>query len=223
MFISVARSAGEAAMNHSRFEWAVQGARSGPDIQFDIDLYEFPTVAVLPTKGSMVSGWLLLIPRTKAASIQQLPPSARLELMRVRSLVETDLQRFGNDHLFWFEHGPGVVGSPLGCGVDQAHLHVIPLPFDLVGASARAEPAFTWSPVNATDPWCEIKCEHDYLLVSNGTGTFLTYPAAGISQFFRKVIASELNRGIEWNYRVYPNADAARETVRRIGSARPAP
>lgn len=208
-------------MAHKRFEWAVTRARSGPDPDFDVDLYQFPTVGVVPSKGSLAPGWLLLIPRTEVTSICQLDRLARSRLDDVRARVAGDLLQFDRD-IFWFEHGAARIGSLVGCGVDQAHLHLVPLSFDLIEASLRAEPVFCWQQLDPADPWTGIQGGQDYLLISNGKVALVAYPPIAVSQFFRKIIASELHCGAEWDYRRYAHVDTARETVRRLAFARAA-
>src|ERR1700722_18254647 len=117
--------------SETRFSWLFSGLTSGPDPSFDRDLSSHAQYAVVPSKGSLVPGWLLVIPRKEILSLSNLSQSERRELVETVQKYDERIKDFARS-TFFFEHGPSKQRLPVGCGVDQAHLHAVLLNFDLI-------------------------------------------------------------------------------------------
>lgn len=202
--------------NDRRFAWVTERQNVGPRLPFDVDLCESPAAAVTPTVGAISAAWILVVPRTPAICIADLPSIDRRTIMRLVGDVRDRMEVFG-DEPFLFEHGARTSGSKTGCGVDQAHLHIVRLNFDLL-QSALLDDAMIWRSINSRDPWSEIEADREYYLVSDFFRSFVAYPAVQQSQYFRRLIAYGLRRADEWDYRLFENEQNASETVRRFGS-----
>jgi len=202
-------------MAAKRFQWAIDRESIGPLSAFDIDLYEFSSAGVCPTIGSIVPGWLLIVPRFEVSCFASLATEVRFDIRSHLDIVREDISIF--DGKPWiFEHGARFCGSATGCGVDQAHLHVVPLKFDLIDAAERQAHALKWIEVNSFDPWAEIDSGREYYFVSDSAKSYVAYPDAAISQFFRRVIANKLGCAAEWDYRLFSHERNAAETTRRL-------
>lgn len=206
-------------MTINRFEWAINRKPFGPLPIFDVDLYNFSEAVVSPSVGSIVPGWLLVIPRLETICFANLPAKIRRNTQRVLSLVRQDTYLFGGKP-WMFEHGARFCGSKAACGVDQAHLHVVPLESDLFNAVKANAPALSWNEVDCFDPWAEIDSAREYYFVSDFTKGYVAYPEVPTSQFFRRVIANMVGRATEWDYRLFSNERNAAATIRRIRSER---
>jgi ATP adenylyltransferase len=206
------------SVSRRRFEWVMSGLGTGPVQPFDTDLYNFETSAVLPTVGSLVPGWVLMVPRFPALCFAAIPAETRSPLVDATNCVANDLVVFGGS-VFAFEHGPRTTGSIVGCGVDQAHLHMASLPFDLADAALDSGADLVWHEVDPTDPWTSIRSDRDYYLVSNLSQAYVAYPQDKESQFFRKLVARGVGVPDQWDYRRYPNERYARETLRVLGNS----
>ncbi len=148
----------------SRFSWVVQGhARGGSDL-FDVPLYEDAAAVVVPSVGGLVPGWCLIVPRTQSVNVQRLG-AERVELSSARAFVVRALGALPGTP-FEFEHGASYLGGIAGCGVDQAHLHMVPLSFDLAGAALEAGRALRFGS-DVSDPWSLIEPGRDYWLIRN--------------------------------------------------------
>src|ERR1700674_1783452 len=80
---------------------------------------------VLPSLGALVEGWLLLVPKTHVICMGELSDNLTAEMQELKSRIRETLQRaYGN--VCAFEHGPSRAKTSLGCGVDHAHLHLVP-------------------------------------------------------------------------------------------------
>lgn len=121
------------------------------------------------------------------------------------------LQReFGPPTLF--EHGATTSGTRFGCGIDHAHLHLVPLNFGLEDATTRVS-ALSW--INTDAPWRVASTGAYVTLCEPGMGWRRAEPSDVPHQFFRRAIASVLGAA-EFDYDKYPAPEVADETVLRI-------
>ena len=195
-----------------RFAWVTAGHRAGPDRIFDCDLGNAEHAAVVPTVGAIIPEWLLVVPRVEALSAAELPVRSRHDVLRVAHQVAGRVREVAGASVV-FEHGAGRAGSLGGCGVDQAHLHVVGLGGDFVqsvlgGGSA----SLTWTPADPQDPWSAIPKGADYLLIMQDGRAWTALTQDPVSQFMRRRIASFVGFPGEWDYRRYPHADNAERT-----------
>lgn len=205
-----------ASVKNARFSWVTSGGAEGPRHPFDVDLLGLEGVAVTPTLGALVPGWLLVVPRCPAFCVAGLSPTERNQILKAVDAVKERLAT-GRERVFFFEHGARTVGSALGCGADQAHVHVTKLPFDLVTTVLNGYDDLDWKLLDNTDPWSGIDCDAEYFLVSDFNAAYVAYPQQVQSQFFRKVIAGQTARSDEWDYRVFEHERNARATIRLFG------
>lgn len=202
----------------ARFSWVVSGQKHGADPVCDVDLKESPMAAVVPTVGSIVPGWVLVIPRTAVLAIRDLSSAGRADALALARQAGEELAAFGGLP-YVFEHGPSMRESSMGCGVDQAHIHVVRLKEDLLEA-ALEDQAVIWARANYADPWRDCRSDREYLLVSRGTECFIGFPKSTESQFFRRKIAQVRGTPNVWNYREWPFHDNARRTIEHFRARR---
>lgn len=199
----------------TRFDWLLQGHRQGPDPVFDTDLSEDRKFALLPTRGSLVPGWLLAIPRIKALSASELSLEDQSGIMVKAREAASHVSDLGN-FTFILEHGPKRHGSLVGCGVDQAHLHIVPLDFDLISSCLEIDAKMNWREVDPNNPWNNILNNENYYLISDRQKAFIAYPQDELSQYFRKKIANALGKADQWDYKRYPCKENALRTINHI-------
>jgi diadenosine tetraphosphate (Ap4A) HIT family hydrolase len=194
----------------SRFAWILRGATSGPDEAFDEDLACYPEAAVIPTRGAFVPTWLLVVPRTPCLSLAEIDTEGRARFLNIANEVSKQVaERAGA--CVTFEHGPGRRGTAAGCGVDQAHLHVVGGAPDLL-ARLMERVSEAWLPVDHADPWSAAPPSSDYLMIRDQCRTVLAVVSNPTSQRLRRALADALGIGQEWDYRSHPNATNARRT-----------
>ena len=199
-------------MIENRFHWVAQGYSKGIDVECDIDLTPDSEFALVPTLGSLVVGWVLIIPRIVSISAAKLPDFALPHLHTAVSSAAQKVAHLAN-RVFYFEHGPGTKGANIGCGVDQTHVHVVPLNLDLIGM-ALDDIGLKWFEVSPANPWKQLNPSQPYYLVSDIETAYATYPRCETSQYFRRLIARGLDRPNEWDFRVYPHYENVRRTIR---------
>jgi hypothetical protein len=115
-----------------------------------------------------------------------------------------------------FEHGPIEANRKVGCGVDHAHLHVVPLNFDLAAAAIPFMPSDAeW--VHATWDSCRTAVERgqDYLYIEQpiGNGRIALHLDFG-SQILRKAIAKHLGIPEQFRWQDYPHKEVVARTIR---------
>jgi ATP adenylyltransferase len=186
-----------------REEWAVLAE----DLEF---------VAV-PSVGALVPGWLLVLPREHALSMAALP---RDEFARLERFSHDVASRVADEYgpAAMFEHGPADHGRPTGCGVDHAHMHVVPaLGMDLLRATQQHFPRLAWTSISDLAPArAAVESGLDYLYLRTESGEqWLSVGVDMPSQAFRRVIAREQGRPHEFNWRSHPHMDVVRQTITR--------
>jgi ATP adenylyltransferase len=127
-------------------------------------------------------------------------------------------KRFSEKKFVWFEHGPVQSGTTVGCGVDQAHLHVIydaPFSAEEFHQKALESGRLEWTPTLATSVYAQLNDKGSYLVAGSGSTAFFAQNVeqAG-SQFFRKIVAGLTSQPDAWNYRTHPHLSQAEETIR---------
>jgi len=180
-------------------------------------VFESENFLVIPSLGSLVEGWLLIVPKKFHLNFSELsePHFNELEVV-ISQLSELFLPMFKKDRFVVFEHGPTIENSVAGCGVDYAHLHWIPIDFDLLsGVSVFLNVDYDWKTIfSLRDLSANNLNNEDYLYVRDQKGVHHMACHKRIpSQTFRKVIAHylgtpdvfdwKLNLGVEHIESVY--------------------
>jgi diadenosine tetraphosphate (Ap4A) HIT family hydrolase len=205
----------------TRFAWIMDDTIPRSGALWDREILRTDRFVAVPSAGSLVAGWTLVVPRRPMLNLSQTKADERVELDAISNRIADWLGRRGQE-VYFFEHGSRSVGSLTGCGVDQAHLHVVPLPFDLIAAAtARTEAGIVWRDARETEPPFDTLPVHgEYVaLWSRGDRrTMIGAVTKPVSQWIRRVIADELGIGAQWNYRRHPQLDRVRETLALLRS-----
>lgn len=205
----------------TRFDWLLQPETTAQRDVWDEDLYGHRSFAVVPSLGSLVPGWLLIVPRRPMVNLKALTRSEMAELSELQQSISRDLAVFSGQ-VYAFEHGGDHYGSVMGCGVDQAHLHMVPLPFDLLDeAVAQADSGIEWK-LHPGMPLTGLPPIGEYVVVWRVDGSVgaIGMVSRPVSQWMRRIIARKL--GIEgWDYRTNPQTAIIRETVETLRPGTP--
>jgi diadenosine tetraphosphate (Ap4A) HIT family hydrolase len=178
-------------------------------------LIETENFAVVPSLGALVEGWLLIVSKNHYISMGALPPRLRGEVdeleRRVSSLLESQYEK----PVSVFEHGPSAPKHGTGCGVDHAHLHLLPLDCDLL---SLAEPFIPKSTEWKNSGWEErsdayrVGLDYLYLKTDERDGLLAVSEDFG-SQVFRKAISSYLGVPEEYSWREHPRISTVSRTI----------
>jgi len=120
-----------------------------------------------------------------------------------------------------FEHGPRETNTKLGCGVDHAHVHLVPLDFPLFPDASHHEAlrANEWC---TTQNWQTLgeslrsRTEHFLAIQDPLDDCRYTYVDSLPSQFLRRLIASRIGLSMQYDYNQYPFLKNAQRTFARL-------
>lgn len=173
----------------------------------------------VPSRGSIVPGWVLVVTSDHILSMGAVEPDKRQELTEfvsdVRSMVEGT---FGPAVLF--EHGPASPNLRVGCGVDHAHLHIVPTTVDLMeGVPAVFPSPIAWREAKGLDDTTEPYHRNEsYLYVeARRGGCWLGTHTSLPSQLFRKVIANAVGRPERFDWTTFPETENVLATINAFG------
>ena len=177
-------------------------APGAPESRIVLDSAAF---IAMPSLGQIVDGYTILCSREHVPSI-----GASLFRAPVSELVEAiDQVRkrmkiiYGKDVVL-FEHGCGKHNLQLGCGVNHAHLHIVPVAVDF--STDRRVSRLNWLRCDIHDLEAFAGSDSGYLFYTNPSGQgFASHETDGVpSQFFRQIVADLVLKPDEWDWRAFP-------------------
>jgi diadenosine tetraphosphate (Ap4A) HIT family hydrolase len=180
-------------------------------------LLRSPNFLVVPSIGALVEGWVLVVPTAHYVSAATISAGLRTEF---KSVVGAARQLVGEVYgpSWVFEHGPKTVGRQVGCGIDHAHMHVVPTRLDLVSAAKPLLPKVAFRRVGGLDTLDASIAANDYLFAESPNGEAHLASGDGIgSQVFRRAIADGLGVSERYNWREYPQLETVKATIARLG------
>jgi len=169
----------------------------------------------LASIGALVEGWVLIVPKKHIISMK--------ELYVEKNFVDftnymLDAMRLNYPGPFiTFEHGPSKCDSITSCGTNHAHLHLVPYPYSLYTDMLCT--GLTWE--SCTVGQISSKAgTNEYLFYSEIPNNYAYEEIKGfihilkqpISQYFRKLMANQLNCSDEYDYKKYARIDVAIDT-----------
>lgn len=172
--------------------------------EVDKPFFEDENFFSIPSIGSIIEGWTLVIPKEHALSMKRFYGTEQFNnyMNKFNDVIHNKYEK-----VIAFEHGTNLEGSPTGCGTDHAHLHLVAFSDSLIGKLYSSN--LQWIECK----FSEIKNlvnEKEYLFYSeidsrewkdyNGYLAILDYP---VSQFFRKLIAEHCGKLDKANYKEF--------------------
>jgi diadenosine tetraphosphate (Ap4A) HIT family hydrolase len=165
-------------------------------------LHDSGNFTIVPTKGALIPGWLLVVAKRHALCAGALSILEQEELKSCLSSASNIVcKSFGTATIF--EHGPWQAETTLGCGIDHVHIHIAPLKFSLRRAVSERFPTVEWKPlpgISGTQSLFESQTDYGLVQEPNERMYWCT-PPSGVNQLFRRVIAAEMGIPDEFDYR----------------------
>jgi diadenosine tetraphosphate (Ap4A) HIT family hydrolase len=191
---------------------------------WDTPIFESRNFVAVPTVGALVEGWLLIVPRAPVLSFARLPKELFSELEFFLNDVTAAIQSaYGPVSVF--EHGPSCAASAVGCGVDYAHLHLVPVDCDLLAGAKQIAPKIQWSRVNSIENIYQYaKNDGGYWFLQQKFGVGECYVGTcpnekPMSQLFRRVIANHVGRPSDFDWKQYAGEVEIAATVEKLTDA----
>lgn len=180
-------------------------------------LFESHNFVAVPSIGALVEGWILLVPKRHFLSFGAVPDCLLEEMKEFKSFLCSALNEcYGA--VVAFEHGPSAASRTVGCGVDHAHLHLVPLEFDLAAAVSPFLPndaSWKSAEVEACQDAYDRGDDYLYLEQPIGKGRIVTHENFG-SQLFRRAIAAETCVPDQYNWREHEQLSTVLATIQGL-------
>lgn len=157
-------------------------------------LFQTKNFFVVPSLGSLIPGWLLIVPKKYYLNFSLIPKEELSDLNLLIEKIKNDSKEFFGERFVLFEHGPQGERSKVGCGVDYAHLHFVPTSINLMEGLKILDFNFKWEEVNSLQELSFLKnTQLEYLFLEDQDHkSFISFNRSIPSQLFRKVIANYL-------------------------------
>lgn len=181
---------------------------------------ESASFVALPTIGPLVEGWTLIVPRRPALSMGHLNEQQRDELTEF-SVQVAEMVSGVYGPVALFEHGPAQQRAQVGCGVDYAHLHVVPTEYNLRDSVDLIFPSLDWHEITGFANLGGLQQSgRPYLFLSqrqfNCRDLVATSSLDIPSQLFRKAIAQSIGVPSEYDWKSFPRTEVMRATYENL-------
>jgi ATP adenylyltransferase len=187
------------------------------DTAWDTTIAETDQYIIVPTKGSLVAGWLLVVSKQHFLCSGELQEKEFVSLERAVYLAKEIVEgHFGAATVF--EHGPQVPGTSLGCGIDHLHLHVVALNFSLVEAVNSSIQGVTWQGLpNLRSLGPLYRSGIGYAVVGEPHAQLVWFPPPhNVRQPLRRAIANHLGVPERFDYAKHPYTENVLRTLDRV-------
>ena len=188
---------------------------------WDTPIFESRSFVAIPTVGALVEGWLLVVPRTPALSFARLSTAQFSELGKFLDAIVPPIES-AYGPVAVFEHGPAIANSSVGCGVDYAHLHLVPTRCDLLAGARKIAANIRWEQITSFDETRKyLSFAHGYWFLKQNYRSDLCYLGTcayghSKSQLFRRVIANYLGRPSVFDWKISPGESIIASTVENL-------
>lgn len=171
---------------------------------------------ILPTLGSFVPGYLMIITRDHIASIGHLANDKLDTLERLIACCKKVIQSKFLKRSIVFEHGPVSPTKRGGCCIDHAHVHIVPTDLEIIHQFHSSLSIEKIEKIYEIQSY--IRRGIPYIFYENlDSSRFVLEGDIIPSQYVRQVIARNLNLPYgEWDWRHYPFCNNIMETLRII-------
>lgn len=186
---------------------------------WNVPLVQSANFRVLVSLGALIEGWVLLVPNEHFLSMGAVPARLIPELQELKTRMGELLESVYGP-VCAFEHGPGKKRRNVGCGVDHAHLHMVPIAFDLATAAAPYLPQNSlWEKADQAQCQAAALDGLDYIYVEQpiNRGRILRHQDMG-SQTLRRAIAAHIGVSDDFNWRTHPQIENVNRTFRALES-----
>lgn len=195
--------------NTCRFCAIAAGSDRAAD--YDRPFVETNSYFAIPSVGGFVEGWSLVCPRDHVYSLRTHYKFSSFWTF-VRATAERITSFYGP--VIAFEHGSSHAGSLTSCGTDHGHMHIVPLGFSLIDQLKKSDRSWTQSPASSL---ADLGSDVEYLFYLENMNTddpvgFTHVLQTPVSQFFRGLIARQIQCEGQSDYRRFPFLNLASKT-----------
>lgn len=185
---------------------------------YNISLLESEHFRVIPSLGSMVEGWVLIVPKKHYLSFIYLEDYLFEELNSLHNKLISLLKEIYKKNIIAFENGTIIEGTSVGCGVDYAHIHYIPLEMDIIKTINNSYDKLTWLEVNEIkDLRSTVEPFKPYLFVQvTNEKKYVCSISNPQSQIIRKAIANYLGLPEKYDWKQFNFDNNIQNTISKF-------
>lgn len=168
---------------------------------------------VIPTIGSFVDNYLLIISKKHINCFKQLNEKEFLELNDLTNWIKNINKTYFKTKTIIFEHGSFEKNNTSGKSIIHAHWHILPFSKSLLGNLLNNK-SFIIKEIKSLNSLNNLEDDkNDYLYYEDiNEKCYIINHQELPSQYLRKVIANSLNIDT-WNWREYPYFDKIDKTL----------
>ena len=180
----------------------------------DTPIIENENYYLLSSIGSLVEGWTLVIPKEHEFSMKGHYANSNFYNF-INDCIRIIKKTYSVNKVAVFEHGANKFGSMTACGTNHSHMHIVPLKNSLLNDFSKSL-SLKKMRFDQIENYVD---DSEYLLyadVEDSLETSFCYVhllEKPISQFFRRIIATNLGCPEKYNYREYDNMEISNATV----------
>ena len=153
---------------------------------------------VIPSVGSLLDGYVLIVTKNHINSLSELTDEQKVEYENLVSEILQIFQKVYGRTPILFEHGtPNIQNSMSATSIIHAHSHIVNFKFK--NESEILEKYNFISIQNFKD----VKRENYIYYVSDNETKYVSYNFDSISQLMRILIANEIDKGEQYNWRKF--------------------
>ena len=153
---------------------------------------------ILPSKGSLCEGYLLIVPKQHKFSINELNNAQKFELINLLEKYRKIFYKCYNNYPLFFEHGSSIQDqSNSSSSITHAHIHIVNHNFTNEKQIIKDLNMTKVSP----EEFFNYKNQNYISYISPNSDFYITYNFKPISQQMRIFIANDLNLSNEYNWR----------------------
>lgn len=183
-------------------------------------LLETESFYVIPTIGSFVEGYLLIISKKHILSMGCLLSDEYYELSKIIIVLRNFFKKYYNCEAIVFEHGTGSVTDASSASVVHAHTHVIPTNSSIMNQIENHFGKDNITRIRDIKRLSEYGASHrSYLYYQDiNSQQYIIDDFLCTSQILRKFIYEELNKD-RWDWRLYPEYENLLKTINKVSKS----
>ena len=161
-------------------------------------IYETENFRVIPTIGALVDGYVLIVTKEHINSLSQLNNKQKEEYKNLVIKVSKTFEKIYGKKPILFEHGtPEITNSMSANSVIHAHSHIVNFEFE---NEKEIINKYNFVPIESFDD----VINENYIYYQNNNGEkFVSYQFDSVSQLMRILIANEVNKENQYNWREF--------------------
>ena len=161
-------------------------------------IYETENFRVIPTIGALVEGYILIVTKEHINSLSDLSSAKKKEYENLVIKVSKIFKKIYGKEPILFEHGtPDITNAMSANSIIHAHSHIVN--FEFKNEKEIIE-KYNFSSIESFN---DVKKEN-YIFFQNGKGDkFVSYQFDSISQLMRILMANEIEKERQYNWREF--------------------